>query len=122
MSADILDRLSILNVKLKRLPKQKHDSIYEEIRSIAQEADLSLQIARDEFNELYELNEKAWDANEVLYHQLDRVSGLELKEPERSVIDAMKVSVDLNKQRIKIKNVIDKKLGNGRREEKSFDV
>jgi hypothetical protein len=118
--SDVIDRIAVLQIKRKYLPNVGA-AIEREIRELNAEEIRLIRCRDDVFVlecELVALHEQAWLSNEIIYGSLDR----DCDEAERDeVFHAIQRSARLNVKRIELKNEIERVLGTGVREEKSFN-
>lgn len=119
--AEILDKASILQVKMEKLPNgSKLMPQFEEC--VAALAHLDQEKVERFLVELFSANRMQWDANEALFGYLDKTPFTEAMtvSDALSAIKAIRVAHSHNKRRIDIKNRITLEFGQGHREEKSF--
>jgi len=122
---DIIDRLTILRVKAAKLPSKAH-LLYRETDALQEVRDHIVgtwpNVAEQE-NELFRLNQQAWDANEVLIDAFAAgIDPAEWSETSRTnVLRSFRTANDANQCRIRIKNKIEDICGAGSKEQKSYD-
>ena len=118
--SDVIDRIAVLQIKSRFLPAAG-DAIAQEIRELNTEEIRLIRCRNDVFVlecELIALHEQAWQSNEVIYKSLYK----DCDEAERDeVFHAIQRSARLNVKRVELKNEIERVLGTGVREEKSFN-
>jgi hypothetical protein len=132
---EVVDRISILEVKKSRMKTKdiKYKCNQEILRlwaSLSVEGIYKADV-EDELEKLIAINEKVFDANEILYEKFDNSpightnwsinarKTDELHDVE-TVAKAFRLSQHLNRQRVAWKQVVDKKFGSLISETKSF--
>ncbi len=106
--SEIIDRLSILKLKIERIGEPHLKKEQEAFESAVQEfKDKGTQINDSWIDELYEVNKKIWDLESDI--RKGREGELGLEEVGRRAIQIR----DLNKQRVSIKNRIIEETGLG---------
>lgn len=118
--SEMIDRIAVLKIKLHYLP-EAGDAIAREIRELNTEEIRLTRCRNDIFAlecELTVIHDQAWQANEIIYKSLD----MECDAAQRDeVFHAIQRAARLNIKRVEIKNEIERVLGTGLREEKSFN-
>jgi hypothetical protein len=118
--SDVIDRIAVLNTKMHYLPAAA-DALAREIRELNTEEIRLIRCRNDIFAlecELFELHDKAWQSNEIIYKSLNMNCDVA---QQHEVFHAIQRSARLNIKRIELKNEIERVLGTGVREEKSFN-
>lgn len=118
--SDSIDKIVILKTKIRHLPwaedalcRQIRDENTEEVRLIRAKPEIfELEC------ELTQVHEQAWKENEIVYGCMDKECGPQERD---EVFEAIRKAARLNRRRIFIKNEIERVLGTGFREEKSFN-
>lgn len=121
--ADIIDRYTILKLKVERIGGLTPDQIINEKPFLEKEFNLykqaidefrqkGINIREDLIKELYDINAKSWDMESDIRHGKEGLLGLE--EVGRRAI----MLRDFNKERIAVKNKIVEETGVGFREVK----
>ncbi len=104
-AGDLLDRLSILSIKVARLPKEKADIAFVEYEAL-QNAGASQLLEDDQVHELYdelvEINEMLWDVeNSVRIYHKAKNYGLGFVQEARKVApyndDRAKIKLSINR-------------------------
>ena len=122
-AGDLLDYRSILMVKMRNLPERRH--VLQPQLNEAFELGFISKLFREIEAKLEEVNEQAWHANEMIYQILfDPEAGTEQwmqdQARAREAILAFKRSVELNKERVRLKNEANALVG-APKEEKSWN-
>ena len=133
---EVADRISVLEVKIEKLPPDKHPYIIRELEALREtlqdfvrDSDSTIE---QRIEALRRLNREGWKMNEVIYNAFDdRRFGsadwdLNTNDPVEvrntaSVVKAFRASQAVNRERIVIKNEINQLLGCDWSERKSFD-
>ena len=105
---EILDRMSIVKLKIERIREEHLNQEYEEyVKALAEFKEKGIEIDEKWLEQLYELNGKIWDLESDIRKGKEGELGLE--EVGRRAIAIR----EINMQRISVKNEIVEKTGLG---------
>jgi hypothetical protein len=118
---EVLDKMTILEVKVQKLPERAH-LFYREIAYYAGICERLLQKHPEidqRVQRLRYLNAVAWDHNEILI-RIQQRNGIAIEAAVRDTASAFQAANAANQERVRIKNEIDAIFNAGMREEKSY--
>lgn len=115
--AEILDRASILKVKIRELVggsalAPQLAECFHELRDYPEARVMEL------FYKLHEINSKIWEANEKFFRAM-RVPFPHSITASHRILENVKLAHELNNRRVALKNEINAEFGVNHREEKS---